>query len=630
MWLTVSQVADLLNITERAVRQNIKKYCEEEKFIYRCVKGKGQGGMHYEILLESLPQKAQDKYNGVEHQEEEEIHPMMACNGKQRDLACYRFKIIKEYKDFKKEYPLRDKKEAFLERYNEEHTDKPITYRQLNHWEKRFDEKGWDGLIDRRGGALKGKSTIPDDVWNVFKKLWLQESQPSVQSCYDLTKEHFADRKIPAIDAFKRKIKLIPYIVKVRYREGKKACNDKCMPYIPQDYSHTYSNQLWIADHHIFDVLVVDENGRVFRPWLSAWQDYHSKMFVGYVLNKIEPNSDIVLDSFARACHSHGIPDGVKLDNGKDYKTYDLFNKDFPMSVCNMMNIDVTYALPYNAKAKPIERTFRTLEERYCKHLPSYIGNDPKKRPEKMKKVNTQLKDVAMPYNEFRKFVDDMLKTYNSTVHSALKGKSPIEAYKEDFISPMRIVADKDVLNMFLMRTSKPIKVGRNGVRVPAIGYYYDDTRLIPYQGQEVYVRYNSEDVRKVYIFTTDNDFICGAKCVELSEHKSAVTMEYIRELQRKKKARNKFIKEQLEDVSTPTMQEFVSRKAERFEDIDKDSGIIQLNPITYKQAADIKKEDEPQEETQVSQAEKQNKTMFNTREADELIAEFYKQAGGI
>ncbi len=631
MWLPVKEAAELLGISERAIQLSLIDLCEQGKYLCRCVEGVDRGGMQYEILLESLPQSVQDKYNAAKKQDTS----LTNCTEKQRELASYRYKVITMYKEFKNNYHKRDKKEAFVRMYNEEHPDeKPITYRQVNGWERAYRRYGWEGLIDRRGRLdIKGTSFIPDDVWEVFKKLWLKESQPTVQSCYDMTKSYFEDRgrNIPGISSFKRRIRSLPEQLIIRYRQGKKAYQDKCMPYLPQNYSNTYSNEIWIADHHIFDVLVVDENGNVFRPWLSGWQDFHSKMIVGYVINKINPNADIVLDSFARACYSHGIPDEVKLDNGKDYKTYDLFNEAFPMSVCNMMNISVTYAIPYNAKAKPIERTFRTLEERYCKHLPSYIGNDPKKRPEKMKKLNKQLADIAMPYAEFKTFVDDMIKTHNTTVHSALKGNTPLEAYKNDFKRPMRTVADKDTLNLFLMRTSKPIKVGRNGIRVPAIGCYYYDDRLIEYQGKEVYARYNAEDIRKVLVFDKTDKFICSAVCIDLGERKTEVSTEYIRELNRRKKVMNKFVREQYgEKVELPTIQEHVAKKAGRYEDIHADGGIIQFNPITYKQAEQIRQEAEAENNVSALPTDQPKKTAFDTRESDQLIAEFYKKAGGI
>ncbi|MER8207569.1 hypothetical protein, partial [Acinetobacter baumannii] len=77
--------------------------------------------------------------------------------------------------------------------------------------------------------------------------------------------------------------------------------------------------------------------------------------------------------------------------------------------------INVSCALPYNAKAKPIERLFGTLEKRFCKHLPQYLSNDPKTRPEKMRNRNAQLVQDSMPWDEFKVFVANMVMTYNTT-----------------------------------------------------------------------------------------------------------------------------------------------------------------------------------------------------------------------
>ena len=630
MWLTVKETAELLDVSERTVQRHIIDFCEKNKYAFRCVKGKGRGGKKYEILLESLPKSAQDKYHGIEDSKQLSDSEAWMKLGKKRDKAIIKYNIVCAYLRYKKENHFSGKQRAFIENHNETHPDNPITKRQLEYWCKCYKDGGLLALADNRGGQ-EGKTNITDEMWDVFKKLYLRESRPSIMACYEITQEYFAEKgiTIPSYSSFKIKVRKIPEIVIARYRKGKKYYEDKYMPYIPQDYSETYSNELWIGDHHIFDVLVKDDEGNVFRPWLSAWEDLHSRMVVGYVVNRISPNSDIVLDSFARGCYLHGIPDEIKIDNGKDYKTYDLFNEEFAMSICNTMNIGVTKALPYNAKAKPIERLFRTLEEKYCKFLDSYIGNSPHNRPEDMRKLNKQLKDKAMPYDKFLKFVDNMIKTYNSSYHSAIK-TTPIQAYKDGFIKPMRYVADKAALNAFFMRTSKPIKVSRNGVRVPAIGYYYDDTRLAEYIGKEVYARYNADDVRKVYIFDEKNQLICSAKSVELSAHKSPVTMEYIRELQRKKRAKNKFIKEQFTtDVSVPEVDEYVNKKSERFEDVSAKGNIIQMTPVTYTQAEQMKQEDE-NNNTAAENKEPQKKNMFNTREADERIAEFYKQAGGI
>lgn len=310
MWLTVKEVAELFDTSDRTIQRRIKDFCEGEKYVFRCTKGKGRGGKQYEILLESLPQWAQDKYNGVGANDYISDNEAYKRLGKKRDKAIIKYNIVCAYLRYKKENHFKGKQQAFIAKHNEEHPDNTITKRQLEYWCRCYMNGGLLALADNRGGQ-EGKTRITEDMWDVFKKLYLRESRPSIMACYEITQEHFAEQgiTIPSYSSFKIRVRKIPEIVVARYRHGKKYYEDKYLPYIPQDYSDTYSNQLWIGDHHLFDVLVVDEEGNVFRPWLSAWEDLHSRMLVGYVVNRISPNSDIVLDSFARGCYTHGIPD---------------------------------------------------------------------------------------------------------------------------------------------------------------------------------------------------------------------------------------------------------------------------------------------------------------------------------
>ena len=588
VWIPANQAAELLCVTYYAIH----KAAQQSKYQYRYVSGVGRGGRQLEVLLESLPQSAQDKYHGIEQEKQKSKY--MSLTAQQRKTVDFKRIRVQEYKDFKEVYPGADKMCAFLERYNTEHSDNPLTRRQLNHWETKFDRDGINGLIDQRGRPNKNQSSVPDEAWKVFFKLWAKESKPSAQLCYEMTVEYFPDLELPSISSFMRKLSKVDKPTKTRYRDGKKAYQDKYDPYIPTDYSAMHSNQQWVADHHIFDVSVEDEHGDIFRPWLSGWVDRKSRFIVGFAVNKASPNADIVLDSFGRAVKQCGIPEGVLLDNGKDFKAFDIFNQDYPLSLCNEMGIKVRNAIPRNAKAKPIERNFRTLEG-YCKQLDSYIGGKPGDRPEKMNTTNAKLHGKVMKYKDFCEFVPNMISAYNNHSHSSLDGKTPKQVYEESFTIPMRVVANDAVLAMFLMRTSKPITVGRNGIRVPALGYTYEDNQLFPYQGRKVFARYNINDVRKIYVFDEADMFICMATSMALSVHDSPVTAETIRENARKKKARNKYIRDQLSDVSVPTVQEHTAKKAKTGAGTGRN--IIQMYPVKHKQAAAIKDEERRQKE---------------------------------
>lgn len=627
-WLKVKEVAELLEMTERGVR---KSATQLNKYEYRYVDGVGRGGKQIVIALESLPQEAQDTYNGKEREAQNSIY--MSLTADQRKKVDFKLNVVLKYREFKRAYPKADKMTEFLKQYNEQ-TENILTKRQINHWEHKYEREGINGLIDRRGGYNKGCSDIPDEVWKTFLALYLKESKPTKEQCYRMIVDYFPTLEIPHISAFTRKLEGLGKDALILGREGMKAYNDKVMPTMQIDYELIPSNMQWVADHHIFDVLVVDENGHVFRPWLSGWFDRGSRFIVGYVVNKVSPNSDIVLDSFAKACHKCGIPDEALLDNGKDYKVYDLFNNDFALSVTKQMGIKVTNAIPFNAKAKPIERFFRTLEETYCKHLASYIGNDPKKRPEKMKKVNEKLKEIAMPYNEFIEFIGNVIKTYNNSPHSGegMNNRTPIEVYKNSFEKPLRMVKTEDILNMFLMRTTKALKVGKNGIRIPEIGERYEDIKLFEYFGKNVFARYNSDDLKQVYVFTEQDEFICIAECkkfVDLGAD-AEVTKQTIRELNKRKKEIREFTKSQMGiGVKEPTIEDYVKSKASKAEDFNADEQ-RQIIPIQIQKHKHLKEiEEEKQRKGLDKKTEETQETARSQRDIDKALAQLFAKAGG-
>lgn len=233
------------------------------------------------------------------------------------------------------------------------------------------------------------------------------------------------------------------------------------------------------------------------------------------------------------------------LDNGADYTVHDLFNKDFALSLANEMCMEVTNATPYNAKAKLIERFFNTLEYSYCIHLPSYFGADPQRRPERMKKASDQLKDVAMPFDEFAAYLENVIGQYNNTVHTgdSMDGKTPCQAFQDFVVRPIQI-ANPTLLSMYFKRTSRLVTVGRNGVRVPDLQQYYDAEALFPYQGKKIYVRYNTDDVRQVFCFTESDEFICMAESVALGSLSQEMTAQNMRKLNAQKAQRRKIARE--------------------------------------------------------------------------------------
>lgn len=232
----MKEVAELLGMTERGVR---KSATQLNKYVYCHVDGIGQGGKQILIALESLPQEAQDTYNGKEREVKNSTY--MSLTADQRKKVDFKLSVVLKYREFKREYTKADKMTEFLKQYNEQ-AESTLTKRQINHWEHKYEREGINGLVDRRGGYNKGCSNIPDEVWKTFLALYLKESKPTKEQCYRMIVDYFPTLEIPHISAFTRKLEGLGKDALILGRDGMKAYNDNVLPTMQIDYDKIYSN----------------------------------------------------------------------------------------------------------------------------------------------------------------------------------------------------------------------------------------------------------------------------------------------------------------------------------------------------------------------------------------------------
>ena len=157
----------------------------------------------------------------------------------------------------------------------------------------------------------------------------------------------------------------------------------------------------------MLNLFVRDRDGRVLRPWLTAWMDDATNALVGWMLTT-NPNSDTIAESFARAAVAtkgspfRGLPQIVYIDNGKDYRSkrfegsqveeYEIgrLNDDFAgRPMLEALGIGVKHAIPYWAWSKPIERMFGTIDRRWMRDMPGWCGDSPDLRPQNIDELIT-------------------------------------------------------------------------------------------------------------------------------------------------------------------------------------------------------------------------------------------------
>ena len=529
-WLATKEAAELLGYSERAIRNKAKN----GEYVYRYIPSStGRGGRKMEISMESLPEQVQKAYHNQTNGDSQfVVNTDYTSTNAQKKKGELRALAVSEYRKFEKKAikggmtRKGDIRAAFVNQWNKEHGDFQLTSKSLYDWQKKSKSGQVEKLTDKRGGYNRGQSSIPKDYMELFDSLYLQQTKPSIESCFrDVQME--ANRNgdvIPGIKAFRNYVRNMDKAMCIRAREGQKAFDDKCMPYIERDYSLLHPNQFWVSDHHLWDIFVrvPDNKGgwKLERPWGSYWMDMRTRKIMSSIIRTESPNSDVVLCSFGLGVEHFGIPNGVRLDNGKDYKARDMFypeghyivseddERKIFRSLASNLQIDVTYAIPYNAKAKPIERVFNTFEEQLGKKYPSYAGSNAKQRPEDLKELDIMdvitLEEFIEHHNRY------VYEIYNNAKHSgdAMGGKSPNQAYADIPFTIRR--ASKEVLYFSLMRVKGQRTVQRNGITFKGIHFYNDN--CINYIGQKVTARYDPTKPEILYVFDVNENFLFVAE----------------------------------------------------------------------------------------------------------------------
>lgn len=383
-----------------------------------------------------------------------------------------------------------------------------------------------DGLIDKRGGWNKGISSIPEPVWEWFLWVYLDERKPPLARCYELAKDWTAEfypdlvNQLPSERSFRRRIQsdlseaLLTYL-----RDGDKACNDRCLPYITRMYDKLHANDVWIADNHTLDVQSTNADGQTHRLHLTAFLDAKSGVIVGWNLTD-NPCSQSTIIALRHGIKHFGIPKILYFDNGSEFLTHDIGGRghrkrknmvDDPPTILEHLGIEMRNALVRNAKAKPIERTFYTFKNHFSKALAGYCGGTVLERPESLKRI---IKNGELPRDfAVRDLVDSWIENdFNQQPYGGserkYKGMKRIEVWNSDIKNVGVRMAEESELNLMLARTTRFQKIKRNGVYVELFGekIWYYDQETVTHIGEEVYVRYDPAELTSVRIYDAKTD----------------------------------------------------------------------------------------------------------------------------
>ena len=405
----------------------------------------------------------------------------------------------------------------------------------LYRWSKSVDAGDYAALVDGRRMNRGGDPSASPEAWSRFRECYLTIHRRSVALCWQIVaaESESAGWQWPSLRTVQKRVKAeLPPFEADYFRLGEKEWRRLYEPKIRRDYSQFRSNQYWVGDFHECDVfcrqeigarsasdglsstrnsLLATRNYKIVRPLLSGFVDLRSRMVVGWRIVQRECQDSVLL-AFRDGVDRYGPPQHVVIDNGKPYRALGVSggrptlhrmadDEDYVRSVFGALNITVHFSIPFNPDSKLIERWFGTLESQFGSTFPTYCGGQKDDRFRAAWKLANDNPELCPTVEEFAEKLSAYIDAYHTTPHTGdgMDGLSPQQAF--DRFDPVpRVVVPDGLMDVLTMRTTRPTKVGRFGVRHSHVEYGQSDPRLLRMQGQEVVLRIHPDDASYVLV----------------------------------------------------------------------------------------------------------------------------------
>lgn len=517
-WITTKELAEIKGISERAVRKSIAK----NKYVIR------KSSKSYEILVTSLEESVRKKVTERREKSTALVPINYVVPEEQKKLALAKYDLIKNWDKFRNEKP--NKTQAgkdFLDAYNNNCLCKnlfvsigKVAIGTIYEWHKKLREYNddWHSLINNYTfGAKTTKTLLTEAEKSELLKNLLHPNQLNIGKAIKYTKMALKGKGYKNLCCdltyrrFANNYKAEHYDIWVEAREGNKALHDKVLPYITRDVSKLEVGDVIVGDGHRLAFFVKNPyTGNPVRPTLVAYQDWKSGGFVGFEI-MLEENTQCIASALRNSIINLGkVPKFVYQDNGKAFKAK-YFIENGISGLFTNLGIQAICAKPYNAKAKPIERLFRELQDSFEVMLPSYTGTSIVKKPAQLKrneKLHKELFKLNIPTIEQVILVLNawLQKYHYEQPCPHVEGKTIGEVLESGKGEGVNIETLDD-----LMMAREIKKIQRNGIKFLKNDYY--DPALYGYK-KNVIIKYSLFNLNSIKVFKLNGEFMCEAKRV--------------------------------------------------------------------------------------------------------------------
>lgn len=419
-----------------------------------------------------------------------------------------------------------------------------VPTRTAQRWLSRYRAKGLDGL-KRKERSDQNTRRLPDDLIALIEGLALRKPRRSCAAIHRRV-AHAAESRdwpVPSYGTVHSIIRALDPAMVTLAQDGPAAYRDR----FELIYRHRASapNAIWQADHTMLDTLILDANGKVARPWLTAIMDDHSRAIAGYSVFLGAPSALQTSLALRQAIWRKrnpdwpvcGIPDVLYVDHGNDFTSEHLDQAAAALRI----------RLVHSAVARPqgrgkIERFFGTLNTELLPELPGNVVNGKPVTPPKL-----SLPEVDAVIGAW------ITGTYNVLPHSET-GLSPVASWCGDGWLP-QIPDSLEELDLLLVMAAKPRLVRRDGVHFQ--GLRFTSPILAPYVGESVTIRYDPRDLGELRVFHK-NRFLCRAIS---PEHAHEIVT--LKDIQTARAAHRRVLRQQINE-RVSVVGEYLSEKSSR------------------------------------------------------------------
>lgn len=312
---------------------------------------------------------------------------------------------------------------------------KLVPERTLRHWLKRYRKQGLAGLRDEVRGDKGASKAIPSVILDRAEELRKENPKRSVNMVKKLLKAENVDVSEVAERTLARQL-VLRRATKKFLKKGAGSYQRWEQLYVNDMWQSDVSHGIWLRDPH--------NPGKSKLTKLIAFLDDASRVITHAEFYWDEQLPSLV-DCFEKALLKRGRPCRLLVDNGSIYRS-----KSFAV-MCAELGIELSFCRPRSPQGKgKIERFFLTIQTSFFNEA-----------------YGAKIESLSALNNLLSAWIQ---KDYHETIHSELKGMTPLTRWQQDF-EHVSVVTPEELRRAVMLRESRTININTATVSVAGREY---------------------------------------------------------------------------------------------------------------------------------------------------------------